>query len=225
MVDAIHDTEEIVVKPLQKQHKAVTVYDGATILGDGRVALILDVLGVALRAGVVTVLRGRPVEVPPVVVETVPLLLFAASDGTRMAVPLSAVARLEEFPRAAIEKLGRRRMVQYRGAILPLVDVGRELRRLSGEVRPARRRKKSGTSAAPATAHVVVCADAGARAGLLVREILDIVDVELTARGESTRPGVLYTAVVQGRVTEFLDVSGLLRAAVPEIVRPLAVSA
>ena len=214
VVDAIHDTEEIVVKPLQKQLKGVTVYAGATILGDGRVALILDVLGLAQRAGVVSGRRGRTLAESVAVVETVPLLLFTASDGTRMAMPLAAVARLEEFPLAALEKVGRRRMVQYRGEILPLVDVGRELRRMAGALSPARKRRRPRpAAAATGTAQVIVCGEAGSRAGLLVREILDIVEQELVARGRPTRLGVLHTAVVQERVTEFLDVPALLQAA------------
>ena len=52
VVDSINDTQEVVVKPLGKQLKGLTLYAGATIMGDGRVALILDVLGIGQRSGV-----------------------------------------------------------------------------------------------------------------------------------------------------------------------------
>jgi two-component system chemotaxis sensor kinase CheA len=208
VVDAIHDTEEIVVKPLQKQLKGVAAFAGATIMGDGRVALILDVVGLAKRAHVVTGVRGRALAEKPPGGEETPvnrqsLLLFAATDGSRMAVPLAQVARLEEFPRASLERVGAGEMVQYRGEILPLLNVARALRRLSH------------TADAPGgpdadTTQVVVYAGEGRRVGLVVESILDIVEEEIVTRSEANRPGVLFTAVVQGRVTEFLDVSGII---------------
>ena len=123
VVDDIHDTEEIVVKPLQKQLKGITLFSGATIMGDGRVALILDVLGLAQRAGVVSGVRDRALAEKTVVAEPKgdrqTLLLFATPGGGRMAVPLAEVARLEEFPRAAVERAGGQDVVQYRGEIAP----------------------------------------------------------------------------------------------------------
>ena len=65
VVDAIHDTEEIVVKPLQKQLKGIGAFAGATIMGDGKVALILDVLGLAQRANVVSGARERALTEKP----------------------------------------------------------------------------------------------------------------------------------------------------------------
>src|SRR5262249_43082156 len=111
IVDDIHDTEEIVVKPLQKQLKAIAAFAGATIMGDGKVALILDVLGLAQRSGVVSGVRERALTEKPSTVtgkaaDKQTVLLFATPGGGRMAVPLALVARLEEFPRSAIEKVG-----------------------------------------------------------------------------------------------------------------------
>src|SRR5262249_36334186 len=134
VVDDIHDTEEIVVKPLQKQLKGIPAFAGATIMGDGKVALILDVLGLAQRASVVSGVRERALAEQAAAAadprggrQTV--LLFATPGGGRMAVPLAQVARLEEFPRSAVEKVGGRDVVQYRDAILPLIHVGRVLQR------------------------------------------------------------------------------------------------
>jgi two-component system, chemotaxis family, sensor kinase CheA len=216
VVDAIHDTEEIVVKPLQKQLKGISAYAGATIMGDGRVALILDVLGLAQRSNVVSGARGRALSEKATAgeakgAEREPLLLFATADGGRMAIPLAMVARLEEFPRSQLERAGTRHFVQHRGEILPLLDVSRELRRLS------RRRGKPGRKPTHDSSHgtvqVVVFASGEQRVGLLVGEILDIVEEEVAVRSRASRPGVRCTAVVQGRVTEFLDADAVIRSA------------
>src|SRR5262249_13739305 len=111
VVDDIHDTEEIVVKPLQKQIKGVAAFSGATIMGDGRVALILDVLGLAQRAGVVSGARERALSEKPAaatgpVGDRQTVLLCATRGGGRMAIPLALVSRLEEFPRSAVERVG-----------------------------------------------------------------------------------------------------------------------
>jgi two-component system, chemotaxis family, sensor kinase CheA len=226
VVDAIHDTEEIVVKPLQKQLKGVNVFAGATIMGDGRVALILDVLGIAQRANVVTGARVRALTEQSAQAATAAkakksLLLFATRDGGRMAIPLSIVARLEEFPRSALERAGNRYVVQYRGEILPLLDVAREMR--SDEPRNGRRRQNGGAkrenNGKSDTVQVVVFAGSERQVGLIVASILDIVDEEIVATARANRPGVLHTAVVQGRVTEFLDVEGLVRKADLEVAR------
>jgi two-component system, chemotaxis family, sensor kinase CheA len=221
IVDDIHDTEEIVVKPLQKQFKGVTVFSGATILGDGRVALILDVLGLAQRAGVVAGVRERALAEEEVAEskdgegERQTVLLFSAGGG-RMAVPLDLIARLEEFPRSAIERVGRRAVAQYRGEILPLVRVSRMLKQKTGSNRRVRKRGWSNTTTtAPDTVKVVVCASAGRHVGLVVGRIIDIVETTVVTRAPGSRPCVLFTAVVVDRVTEFLDVEGLIRRAGP----------
>ena len=229
IVDDIHDTEEIVVKPLQKQLKGLAAFAGATILGDGRVALILDVLGLAQRAGVLSSMRERALTekvatTPEAVGDRQTVLLFATPGDGRMAVPLAQVARLEEFPRAAIERVGGTEVVQYRNEILPLIRVSRVLRRATAG-RNGKRRTRPTTSAAVATdekVQVVVYAGAGQRAGLVVGRIIDIVEETIITRSPASRPGVLFTAVIQDRVTEFLDIEGIIRAADSGLFRTTA---
>jgi two-component system chemotaxis sensor kinase CheA len=227
IVDAIHDTEEIVVKPLQKQLKGIGVFSGATIMGDGKVALILDVLGLAQRASVVSMVRERVLGEKAVAAAEKTaagrqaVLLFSTRDGDRMAVPLSLVDRLEEFPREALERVGPRRVVQYRDEILPLLDVARALRppRSAGDHRSHFARRASRTeTAASSTVQVVVYAGKTQRVGLVVERILDIAEETPAARAAARRPGVLYTTVVLGRVTEFLDVEALLGAGDPDLL-------
>jgi two-component system, chemotaxis family, sensor kinase CheA len=221
-VDDIRDTEEIVVKPLQKQLKGLSVFSGATIMGDGKVALILDVLGLALRSGVISSVRERARTAESATaagpsVDTQTVLLFAARGGGRMAVPLSLVARLEEFPRSAVERVGKQDVVQYRGEILPLIHVSRVLNRRSNGVRTASKTTRLPKRSSD-TVSVVVHSTQGRSVGLVVGRILDIVEASVVTRSKAERPGVLFTAVVQDRVTEFLDVEAIIRAADADVV-------
>ena len=132
VVDQINDTEEIVVKPLGKQLKGVSVFAGATIMGDGRVALILDVMGLAQRANVVSqssdeANHDAAAKASTVSTDRQMLLLCKLQGGQRMVIPLSLVARLEEFPRSGLESAGGQSVVQYRGQIMPLIDVAEVL--------------------------------------------------------------------------------------------------
>ncbi|HJZ90455.1 MAG TPA: chemotaxis protein CheW, partial [Gemmataceae bacterium] len=232
VVDEIHDTEEIVVKPLRKQLKGIAAFAGATILGDGRVALILDVLGLAQRAAVVSGARERTLTEKPAASAEIrnrqAVLLFAAGGG-RMAIPLAQVARLEEFPRSAVERAGGQDVIQYRGEIMPLVHVARVLRKQrngngpNGKPRP----RPNGHDRAPSDqkVQVVVCAREGRHIGLVVGRILDIVEETIATRSGAGRPGVLFRAVVQDRVTEFLDVEAVMRSADPGRFGAAAVTA
>jgi two-component system chemotaxis sensor kinase CheA len=200
VVDDISDTEEIVVKPLGKELKGLGVYAGATIMGDGHIALILDVLGIAERAGLVDESRTKSaldgVEAAPESAAAVQrLLVFRAPGGDRSAIPLDAVARLEELRAATIERTGRDEVVQYRGELLPLI-------RLPGDERDD-----------PEMLHVVVCAHRGSLVGIVVAQIEDIVEEAIELYG-STRPGTRTgCAVLQGRVTSLLDVPAIVQNA------------
>jgi two-component system chemotaxis sensor kinase CheA len=211
VVDAVNDTEEIVVKPLGKQLKGLATFAGATIMGDGRVALILDVLGLAHRAKVISEVRERALVEDNAARERAAsenrqtlLLLRSQGDG-RIAVPLNLVTRLEEFPRSALEKTGNQTVVQYRDSILPLVRVA--------DLLQERRRKtrSSQETAADAPVQVVVYSDPERSIGLVVERILDIVEEDISKQQAASRDGILGTVVIQGRVTELLDLEGLIR--------------
>jgi two-component system, chemotaxis family, sensor kinase CheA len=228
VVDAIRDTEEIVVKPLQKQLKGISVFAGATIMGDGKVALILDVLGLAQKASVISGTRERALtEKTASAVESrgeqQTVLLFSTRGGGRMAIPLSLVARLEEFPRSTLERVGPLDVVQYRNEILPLFDVDRVLKSRvpKTEGRSSKfenRRVKTGSPERGGSVQVVVYAGSSQRFGLIVDRIIDIVEETIVSRSLATRPGILFTAVIHGRVTEFLDLEGIVRSIEPELL-------
>lgn len=126
VVDEINDTEEIVVKPLSNLLKGLSCFAGATIMGDGTVALILDVMGLAQQASVITELRDRSVnqvhtKLDELHANAAAWLLVRIGDEGRVAIPLGSVDRLEEFAIADVEHSGGGEVVQYRSQIMPLV--------------------------------------------------------------------------------------------------------
>jgi two-component system chemotaxis sensor kinase CheA len=213
VVDAINETEEIVVKPLRKQLKSIKTFAGASIMGDGRVALILDVVGLAQRAGVVSEIKehadAAKAEIAESAAQKRSYLLFSGPDDAHMAVPLDTLARLEELPASQVEKTGTRWVAQYRGQILPLINLAYAL-----QERRTRRRSKEFEAAVKVERYqVLVCNHEGHRAGLVVERIVDIVEDSAEVQYPASREGVLYSAVIQGRVTEMIDVPAILQTA------------
>jgi two-component system chemotaxis sensor kinase CheA len=142
VVDEINDTEEIVVKPLSKHLKDISVYAGATIMGDGKVALILDVLGLAQCSSVLAEGHAQDNAQEIDAAQKTDsgkqkLVLFAGAAGARMAVPLELLARLENIPGAQVERSGNRWVTQYRGQILPLIRVSHALEERRRTLPPA----------------------------------------------------------------------------------------
>ena len=205
VVDRVNDTQEIVVKPLGKQMKGLNCYAGATIMGDGHVALILDVMGIAQRSGVLAEGRGtgrgdeKAVRDAPSV-ERNSMLLFRAGNFDRLAVPLALVARLEEIPRDRLEFAAGRPVVQYRGQLLPLVGLDGQLGFETGDSNDAQ-------------VQVIVFADGDNRIGMIVKEIVDIVDEQIHIRRASSRAGILGSAVIGNQVTDVLDLESVIRSA------------
>lgn len=211
VVDAICDTMEIVVKPLGALLRSSTLFAGATILGDGQVALILDVLGLAHKASVITETRQRTrvqalCEASPKKEERMNAILFVSRGNGRMAVPLAEVERLEIFPASQLEHAGTQGFVQYRGQMLPLIDVFQFL--------PERRKlPRENPDDRPATLPVVVYNDTHSRFGLVIGEIIDVITAELGVCCNATREGVRFTTIIQGRISEILDVPWVVNAA------------
>jgi two-component system chemotaxis sensor kinase CheA len=197
IVDAVFHTEEIVVKPMSTMLRSLTMFSGNTILGDGSVIMIIDPNGVAQFIGSsleeeldtheTTETVGRSAD------EATSLLIFKAGSDQPKAVPLSLVTRLEDIPVDKIEHSNGRDLVQYRGHLMPLVYVDE----YSG-------RKESGTQP------MLVFADSQNAMGLVVDEIVDIVEAVLTIEVQSDRSGILGSAVIKGKATEVVDVGHYL---------------
>jgi two-component system, chemotaxis family, sensor kinase CheA len=202
IVDEVFDTEEIVVKPVGSLLKGNNLYQGTTILGDGRVIMILDVAGIAASFGGISVAGSRETvrnESDDDDTRTTSLLLFESKPGSVMAVPLSLVARLEEFPRSQIERAGDKLVVQYRGNLLPLSSV-----------------EGCGGADRIDPQPVVVFSEGAHSMGLMVHSIQDILDEHLVIRMQSRTPGVLGTAIINGAATDLVDTHHYVTRANPE---------
>jgi two-component system, chemotaxis family, sensor kinase CheA len=216
VVDEINDSEEIVVKPLSKHLRVLKIFAGATIMGDGKVALILDVVGLAQNANLLSeandrALAEKTAELAESLdqnrVEKQTFLLFAGPDDARMALPLSTVARLEEFRASDVEKSGGEWVIQYRGKILPLI-------RLDVVLEERRSRLRHGNKTVePDPLQVLVCNNEGRTIGIIVERILDIVEDRADVKSPATREGILCAVVINDRVTELIDIPVIQRIA------------
>lgn len=211
IVDAILDTEEIVVKPLHRALKQLGVYAGATILGDGHVALILDVAGLARRSGMQEVrrhgehdgLRREDAQVDDGI-EQLRLLMGRVAEN-RVAFPLEEVTRIEEIPASSVERSGPREVLQYRGRIMPLVRIGDCLgtpRGVDGEV-----------------LRVVVCQLSGTQAGLVIDEIEDIFEEPVRVERFGNEHCLAGSLVAGGRVADLVDLDRIAEFAGIGVVR------
>ncbi len=200
IVDQVFDTQEIVVKPVPSILSDIKLFSGNTILGDGSIAMILDPNGIAVAAGhVVTGGRRTDAETSDQVGrdgEALSILVFRSGESGLKAVPLSLVARLEEIDLGKVERNHDQFLVRYRGQSMPLVRIGS-----SGEL------GKEGYQP------VVVFANGGRPLGLVVDEIVDIVEGHMAIELAGSRPGCLGSTTIAGQSTDIVDVGYYLSQA------------
>ncbi|WP_439372476.1 hybrid sensor histidine kinase/response regulator [Bradyrhizobium sp. DASA03120] len=197
VVDGVFHTEEIVVKPMSTKLRHIDMFSGNTILGDGAVIMIIDPNGIAKALGAAGssahdmgdengahhIGSGE---------QTTSLLVFRAGSSQPKAVPLGLVTRLEELPADKIEFSNGRYMVQYREQLMPLVAM------------------EGVTIASQGAQPILVFADDGRSMGLVVDEIIDIVEERLNIEVGGSSPGILGSAVIKAQATEVIDVGHFL---------------
>src|SRR5215831_13175358 len=197
VVDSVFHTEEIVVKPMSTKLRHISMFSGNTILGDGSVIMIIDPNGIAQAVGSSATTQHAAEEDAEAQHRaretTISLLVFRAGSPEPKAVPLSLVTRLEEVDAKKIELSNGRHLVQYRGQLMPLVRVNEQATVKTEGAQP-----------------LLVFSDAGRSMGLVVDEIVDIVEDRLNIEVSSDLPGVLGSAVVKGQATEIIDVGHYL---------------
>jgi two-component system, chemotaxis family, sensor kinase CheA len=197
VVDGVFHTEEIVVKPMSTKLRHIDMFSGNTILGDGAVIMIIDPNGIAKALGTSVAAsheiadenaasRANAAE------QLTSLLVFRAGSSQPKAVPLGLVTRLEEIAADKIELSNGRYMVQYREQLMPLVQMAGVSVQTSG--------------AQP----ILVFADDGRSMGLVVDEIIDIVEEKLHIEVAGSQDGILGSAVIKGHATEVIDVGHFL---------------
>ena len=205
LVDSVADVQEIVVKPLGASLSHLYVFSGHTILGDGSVVLILDTVGLARTLGLNQALELGVQHIaerfiPPR--EKTRLVLFKAGSGALKVVPLSLISRIEAAASDAIAVSDGRLMMQHRGFLMPLLSIdGRPVDLLSD---PARERP------------VLVLGIGGESVGLIVDEIIDIVEDFLDIEIASATSGTIGSARIRDTVVEIIDISHFVRIARPD---------
>jgi two-component system, chemotaxis family, sensor kinase CheA len=199
VVDGLFHTEEIVIKPMSSKLRYIGAFSGTTILGDGTVIMIIDPNGIvqALGRASPVLARAQEAEARNAAESSneilTPLLVFRAGSQLPKAVPLSLISRLEEIDCGRIEKSNDQHLVQYRGQLMPLLCIDAQTKIKPDGVQP-----------------VLVFSERDRSMGLLVDEIVDIVEQQLDIEIVSEQPGVLGSAVVKGKATEVIDVGHFL---------------
>lgn len=215
VVDHVIGTEEIVVKPLPAHVDAVTVFSGCTVMGDGEVALIIDVRGMAEQSRVLDqAAQHRDTAVDNLgdsAEPAAPVLVVKVSAQTQAAIALDNVERLEVFDRKSVETAAGHRVVQYRGSLLPLID-------LPGMVGSGDGDDSNGDVS------VIVYSDGRRSVGLVIDSVIDIVEEHVTQYEVPDRFGVSGAAVIKGVVTDVIDVPSLV-AAMPATFEELLANA
>ncbi len=198
VVDGVLHTEEIVIKPVSSKLRHIAVFSGTTILGDGSVIMIVDPNGVAQALG--RAAQAAQADAPELkqreeaaADDIVSLLVFRAGSQRLKAVPLSLVTRLEEIDCRRIEISDGRHLVQYRDQLMPLLRIDADTGLKNEGAQP-----------------ILVFSDHGRSMGLVVDEIVDIVEDKLDIEVAGNRPGVLGYAVIKGNTTEIVDVAHFL---------------
>jgi two-component system chemotaxis sensor kinase CheA len=192
VVDDLLAPEEIVVKPLSAVLREIGLFSGATVLGNGTLALILDIAATAARAGVKPVLDEQEEVVAETRQDEASFLVFEDRARERTALPLGVVERIESVPLSRIEYANGRALLQYRGELLQLRDEGRVLDEM----------ETIGSAEEEASATVLICGDPqtrSSRMGIVVRRVLDVSDGTLLEKDAAN--GEIDLALVKERLT------------------------
>ncbi|QHO78902.1 hybrid sensor histidine kinase/response regulator [Bradyrhizobium sp. CCBAU 051011] len=197
VVDGVFHTEEIVVKPMSTKLRHIDMFSGNTILGDGAVIMIIDPNGIAKALGASGASAHEMADEASAAhaiggEQLTSLLVFRAGSSQPKAVPLGLVTRLEEIATDKIELSNGRHMVQYREQLMPLVQMNGVSVQTSG------------------SQPILVFADDGRSMGLVVDEIIDIVEERLHIEVAGQQEGILGSAVIKGQATEVIDVGHFL---------------
>jgi two-component system chemotaxis sensor kinase CheA len=197
VVDGVFHTEEIVVKPMSTKLRHIDMFSGNTILGDGAVIMIIDPNGIAKALGAAGQSSHEISDENGAAhigsgEQLTSLLVFRAGSDQPKAVPLGLVTRLEEIATDKIELSNGRYMVQYREQLMPLVQMNGVTVQTQG------------------SQPILVFADDGRSMGLVVDEIIDIVEEQLHIEVAGASEGILGSAVIKGQATEVIDVGHFL---------------
>ncbi len=206
IVDGLHDSEEIVVKPLGRHMQDCRTLAGATILGDGQVAMILDVSGIATE-GELTVPEDDDVAEHEISADSTrkemqTSLLFTNHPDEQFGIPTASISRLERVRSDQIDHVGGMDVLQYRGVSLPILALEKFIK---AEPRDETRQ-----------VYIVVFAILQREVGLIVPQLQDIRRISIDVDTSTFRePGVMGSVEVEGQATRLIDPYELTKCAFP----------
>lgn len=210
VVDELRDSEEIVVKPLGRHLKKCSGYAGATIMGDGKVALILDVSNLAQMADLTTMAEAERTakaakaaeEAREKARDKASLLLFKNGEKEHCAAPLHLVERIERIPVSSIEEVSGKKVVQYRGGALPLFELS----------------QVANVSSLPQTEQqeIIVFTVKGRELGLMVTPPVDAIEISLDIDDSTLKQtGINGSMIIEGHTTLLVDIFDVVKSLNP----------
>ena len=208
VVDEILDTEEIVVKPLEKFLATITHFAGATIMGNGDIALIIDALGfynsVRFELSDVSTFEVEDGSKDALDLKDIhENLLFQLSDKRVYSVPLSLISRLEEISSDRVEQVGDSLVVKYNNKPMVLIELDRQLKLIESSRKEKTKLKDN--------FHVLVVTMMDHVYGLIVDEILDISITKSSVDSDIIdRPGFLGTLYIEGKIVTLLNIHQII---------------
>ncbi len=207
MVNEVIDTEEIVVKPLATVLRGISVFSGATLLGDGSVVLIIEPNGLSQRAGKMPVAAQRAIDAAAhsavdAEVQRKSMLLVRVGSGALKAVELGQITRLEHIPVEKVQLIGSRAALHYRGKLMPVLCIDEDQTLKTDGVQP-----------------LLVITGMLYAMGLAVDQIVDVVETAVTIELSPTKTGIIGTALINGRATEIIDLDHFMIMALAEHAR------
>ncbi|MBF0442335.1 MAG: chemotaxis protein CheA, partial [Oligoflexales bacterium] len=133
VVDKIFGVEEIVVSPMHSYLKTCGIFAGATIMGDGQIALILDPVGVAKHTQISFLKTKQEIcdsnrekkEECGMTHESI--LIFKSGPEEQFAMELSKIRRVEKISITQIEKIGTMEFIKLKDNITRLIRIDKYL--------------------------------------------------------------------------------------------------
>ncbi|MGE4298828.1 MAG: chemotaxis protein CheW [Desulfovibrionaceae bacterium] len=207
IVDEVLGTEEIVVKPMHGALKHIKIYSGATVMGDGSVALILDIEGTAKHAGVSLEQLGDELSAPSPsgtsFLDTQSILLFRSGPTEQFAMALPLIRRIERIETKRVEPIGSKEFITVDGVSTLVLRLDKYL-----SVSPCK---------AEEDMFLILPKFIRRPFGILMSHIIDIVETPIHLNTESyMEDGLLGTDIIEGHLTLFPDIYRLIEKAEPK---------
>ncbi|MEM7672689.1 MAG: chemotaxis protein CheW, partial [Verrucomicrobiota bacterium] len=205
VVDGLHDSEEIVVKPLSNHIKTAHCYSGATIMGDGSVAMILDIQGIANLASIESQdFADEEEDAEAESGEAIQqILAFRNHPSERFAISLPLVSRIERISKSQLERIGDNEFIKHRDTSLRVIRLEDYV-----NITPYSEEIENYTLIIPK----LVCKPIG----ILVSEVEDAVSTRVRLDTDSVRTeGAIGSAIIDNELTLFVDIYDILERADP----------